>query len=133
MALKIFLSLSITIKWQLTLRQAWTTIPSRNQGRCKQKSHNKKKQCNERVVNKKLCICGCSAIKNYVADLNGGLNEQLEKEKILLPISSPRTVASHELRVFCHHVEKNIINGNVDTNRIKLRHMPNGEGGRKHS
>jgi hypothetical protein len=78
---------------------------------------------------KKLLTCGSSAIKNYVADLCGGLNEQLEKEQVLLPTTSPRSVASHELSVLCHQIEEDIINGNVDTNRIKLRYRPNGEGG----
>jgi hypothetical protein len=132
MALKISFSLSIATKWRLALRQAWIVAPSRNQGRCKQKSQNKKRQCNEGVVNKKLRTCGCSSIKNYVANLRGGLNEQLEKERVLLPTSFPRSAASHELSVLCHHVEEDIINGNVDTNRIKLRHRPNGEGGRRH-
>jgi hypothetical protein len=75
---------------------------------------------------KKLLICGCSAIKNYVADLCGGFNEQLEKERVLLPTTSPRSVASHELSVICHQIEEYIINGNVDTNRIKLSHRLNG-------
>ena len=42
MALKISLSPSMAMKWQLALRQAWTEAPAKNQGRCKQK--NKKKQ-----------------------------------------------------------------------------------------
>jgi hypothetical protein len=81
---------------------------------------------------KKLRTCGCSTIKNYVADLRGGLNEQLEKERVLLPTTSPRSAASHELRVLCHQIEEDIINGNVHTNRIKLSHRLNGEGGRRH-
>jgi hypothetical protein len=76
------------------------------------------------------CTGGCSAIKNYVADLCGGLNEQLEKKRVLLPTTSPRSVASHELSVFCYHIEEDIINSNVDSNRIKLSHRLNGEGGR---
>jgi hypothetical protein len=75
---------------------------------------------------------GCSAIKNYVADLCGGLNEQLEKDRVLLPTSFPRNAASHELSVFCHQIEEDIINGNVDTNKIKLSHRRNGEGGKRH-
>jgi hypothetical protein len=59
--------------------------------------------------------------------LYGGLNEQLEKERVLLPPSSPRNAASHELSVLRHKVEEDITNGNVDTNRIKLYHKPNGE------
>jgi hypothetical protein len=78
-----------------------------------------------------LRTCGCSAIKNYVAKLHGGLNEQLEKEGVLLSTTSPRSAASHELIVLCHQIGEDIINGNVDTNRIKLSHRPNGEGGRR--
>jgi hypothetical protein len=58
--------------------------------------------------------------------------EQLEKETVLLPTISLWSAASHELSVFLHQIEEDIINGNVDTNRIKLNHMLNGEGGRKH-
>jgi hypothetical protein len=79
----------------------------------------------------KLHTCGCSAINNYVADLCGGLNEQLEKDRVLLPTSSPRSIASHELSVLRHQIEEDIINGNVDTNSIKLSHRPNGECGRR--
>jgi hypothetical protein len=78
------------------------------------------------------CTCGCSAIKNYVVDLCGGLNEQLEKKRVLLSTTSPRSVASHELSVLCNQIEENIINGNVDSNRIKLSHRLNGKGGRRH-
>jgi hypothetical protein len=56
----------------------------------------------------------------------------LEKERVLLPTTSPRKAASHELSVLCHKIEEDIINGNVDTNRIKLSHRLNGEGGRRH-
>jgi hypothetical protein len=101
----------------------------KNQGSNKQKNKIKQSQGHNREVIKKLHICGCSAIKNYVADLRGGLNEQLEKEGVLLPTTSPRSVASHLLSVFCHQIEEDIINGNIDTNRIKLNHRPNGEGG----
>jgi hypothetical protein len=64
--------------------------------------------------------------------VSGGLNEQLEKDRVLLPTSSPRSAAFHELSVLCHQIEEDIINGNVDTNRIKLSHRPNGESGRRH-
>jgi hypothetical protein len=64
--------------------------------------------------------------------VRGGLNEQLEKERVLLPTSSPRSAASHELSVLCHKIVEDIINGNVNTNRIKLCHRPNGEGRRGH-
>ena len=80
-----------------------------------------------------LSTCECSTIKNYVADLHGGLNEQLEKEKVLLPTTSLKKAASHELSILCHQIEENIINGNIDTNRIKLSHRLNGEGRRRHS
>jgi hypothetical protein len=129
MALKMSLSPSIATKWQLALPQAWTEAPAKNQGRYKQKNQKKQPQGHDREVIKKLRTCGCSAIKNYVADLRGGLNEQLEKEGVLLPTTSPRSTASHELSVLCHQIEEDIINGNVDTNRIKLSHRPNGEGG----
>jgi hypothetical protein len=77
------------------------------------------------------CTCGCSAIKNYVADLCSRLNEQLEKKRVLLPTTSLRSVVSHELSVLCYHIEEDIINGNVDSNRIKLSHRLNGKGGRR--
>jgi hypothetical protein len=75
MALKISLSPSIAIKWPPALRQAWTEAPAENQGRCKQKNKKKQSQGHNREVIKKLRICGCSAIKNYVANLRGRLNE----------------------------------------------------------
>jgi hypothetical protein len=31
-----------------------------------------------------------------------------------------------------HKIEEDIINGNINFNRIKLSHRPNGEGGRRH-
>jgi hypothetical protein len=34
---------------------------------------------------------------------------------------------SHELSVPCYQIEEDIINGNVDTNRMKLSHKSNGE------
>jgi hypothetical protein len=131
MALKISLSPSIATKWQSALRRAWTKAPTKNQGRCKQKNKKKQPQGHDREVIKKLRTCGCSAIKNYVADLHGGLNEQLEKEGVLLPTTSPRSAASHKLSVLCHQIEEDIINDNVDTNKIKLSDRPNGEGGRR--
>jgi hypothetical protein len=91
----------------------------------------KQSQGHDREVIKKLRTCGCSAIKNYVADLRGRLNEQLEKEGVLLPTTSPRSAASHQLSVLRYQIKEDIINGNVDTNRIKLNHRPNGEGGRR--
>jgi hypothetical protein len=118
-------------KWRPALRHVWTKAPAKNQGRCKQKNKMKQSQGHDREVIKKLRTYGCSAIKNYVANLRGGLNEQLEKEGILLPTIPARSVASHELSVLCHQIEEDIINGNVDTNRIKLNHRPNGEGGRR--
>jgi hypothetical protein len=131
MALKISLSPSIATKWRPALQQAWTEALAKNQGRCKQKNKKKQSQGHDREVIKKLHTCGCSAIKNYVADLRGGFNEQLEKEGILLPTTSPRSAASHDLSILCDQIEEDIINGNVNTNRIKLSHRPNGEGGRR--
>jgi hypothetical protein len=125
MALTICLFLSMATKWRPALQQAWTKAPEGNQGRCKQKNQNKKSQGHEREVYKKLHTCGYSVIKNYVADLCGGFNEQLEKERVLLPTSSPRSIASHELTILCHKIEENIISGNIDTNRIKLYYKPN--------
>jgi hypothetical protein len=52
----------------------------KNQGRNKQKNKMKQSQGHDREVIKKLRTYGCNAIKNYVADLHGGFNEQLEKE-----------------------------------------------------
>jgi hypothetical protein len=92
----------------------------------------KQSQGHDREVIKKLRTCGCSAIKNYVADLCGGLNEQLEKERILLPTTIPRSAPSHELSVLCHQIEEDIINSNVNTKRIKLSHRLNIKGGRRH-
>ena len=132
MALKIFLFPSLVTKWQLTLRHAWTNAPSTNQGSDKQESQNKKREGHKKEVNKKQRTCRCSIIKNYVADLRGELNEQLEKERILLPTSSPRNIASHKLSVSRYKIEGDIINGNIDTNRIKLCHKLNGEGGGRH-
>jgi hypothetical protein len=94
MALKIFLSPSMAMKWQPTLRQAWTKALVEKQGRCKQKSHKKQSQGHLRKDNKKLRTCGCNAIKNYVANLCGRLNEQLKKERVLLPTTSPRSATS---------------------------------------
>jgi hypothetical protein len=82
-------------------------------------------------LTKKLHTCRCSAIENYVADLRGGLNEQLEKEGVLLSTSSPRSIAVLELSVLRHQIEEDIINGNVDAYRIKLNDKPNGERGRR--
>jgi hypothetical protein len=132
MALKMSLSPSMATKWQLALRQAWTEAPTGNQRRNEQKSKKKQSQGLDREFMKKVRTCGCSAIKNYVADLCGGLNKQLEKKRVLFPNTSPRSVASHELSVLCYQIEEDIINGNVDTNRIKLSHRLNGEGGRRH-
>jgi hypothetical protein len=61
--------------------------------------------------------------------VSGGLNEQLEKDRVLLPTTSSRSAASHELSVLRHEIEEDIINGNVDTNGIKLNDRPNGECG----
>jgi hypothetical protein len=102
MALKITSSPSMATKWRPALRQAWTDAPSMNQERCKQKSHNKNIKNQEREDNKKLSTCRCSAIKNNVADMSGGLNEQLEKDRVLFPTTSLRSAVSHELSVLRH-------------------------------
>jgi hypothetical protein len=57
--------------------------------------------------------------------LRGGLNEQLEKEGVLLSTSSPRNITVLELIVLRHQIEEDIINGNVDAYRIKLSNRPN--------
>jgi hypothetical protein len=132
MALKMSLSPSMATKWRLALRQAWTEAPIGNQESSERKNKKRKSEGHEREFMKMLCTCGCNAIKNYVTDLCGGLNEQLEKKRVLLPTTSPRSDASHELSVLCYQIEEDIINGNVDTNRIKLSHRLNGEGGRRH-
>ena len=103
--------------------------PVKNQRRCKQKNKKKQLQGHDREVIKKLRTYGCSAIKNYIANLRGGLNEQLKKEGIFLPTTAPRNATSHELSNLCHQIEENIINNNVNVNRIKLNHRPNGKGG----
>jgi hypothetical protein len=132
MALKMSLSPSMATKWRLALRQAWIEALAGNQESSERKSKKTKSQGHEREFMKTLCTCGCNTIKNYVADLCGGLNEQLEKKRVLLPTTSPRSVVSHELSVLCYQIEEDIINGNVDTNKIKLNHRLNGEGGRRH-
>jgi hypothetical protein len=55
----------------------------------------------------------------------------LEKEGVLLSTSSPRSTAILELSIFRHQIEENIINGNVDANRIKLSDRSNEERGRR--
>ena len=56
---------------------------------------------------------------------------QLEKEGVLLPTTSPRNSTSHELAIFCHQIEEDIISNNIDTGRIRFSHRSNGEGGRR--
>jgi hypothetical protein len=82
-------------KWRLALQYASIDAPSGTQGSDKQLSQNKERDGHIKKVNKKLRTCECSAIKNYVADLQGGLNEQLEKEWVFLSPSSLRSIASH--------------------------------------
>jgi hypothetical protein len=131
MALKMSLSPSMATKWRLALRQAWTEAPVGNEESSERKNKKKQSQGDNREFMKKIkCTCGCIAIKNYVADLCSGLNEQLEKKRVLLPTTSPRSAASHELSVLCYKIEEDIINSNVDSNRIKLSHRLNGEGRR---
>jgi hypothetical protein len=62
-------------KWRLALRQAWTETLVGNQGSNEQKNKKKQSQGHDREFMKKLYTCGCSAIKNYIADMCGGLNE----------------------------------------------------------
>jgi hypothetical protein len=132
MALKMSLSPSMATKWRLALRQAWIQAPVENQENSERKSKKKQSQSHDREFMKIKCTYGCSAIKNYVTDLCGGLNEQLEKTRVLLSTTSPRSATSHELSVICYQIEEDIINGNDDSNRIKLRHGLNGKGGRRH-
>jgi hypothetical protein len=101
----------------------------KNQGRCKQKKKMKQSQGHNGEVMKVQYTYGCGAIENYVADLCGGLNQHLEKKGVLLPTTSPRSATFHELSVLRHQIKEDIINSNVDANRIKLSHRPNGEGG----
>ena len=129
--LKISLSPSIATKWQSALRQAWTEVLTENEERCKQMNENEQSQGHNRKVIKILRTCGCSTIKNNVAKYCGRLNEQLEKEGILLPTTSPRNATSHELVVLCHQIEEDIVNNNVDTRRIRFSYRSNGEGGRR--
>jgi hypothetical protein len=46
---------------------------------CKKMSLNQKSQGHDKEIYKKLLIGRCNAIKNYVADLHGRLNQHLEK------------------------------------------------------
>ena len=78
-----------------------------------------------------LLTCGCSTIQNYVAKHRGGFNEQLEKEGVLLPTTSPRNVTSHELAVLRYQIEEDIVNSNIDIGRIRFSHRSKGERGRK--
>jgi hypothetical protein len=90
---------------------------------------NKKSEGLDKEIQKEVLTTGCSTIKNYVANLRGRLNQHLEKYRVLLPTSSPRSSASHELYVLGHQIEEDIISSDVDTNRIELWHRRNGEGG----
>ena len=80
-------------------------------------------------IRKKVLTSGRSAIKHNVTSLRGRLNHHLEKYRILLPTSSPRSSASHQLCVFGYQVEHDIINSDIDTNRIELWHRQNRKGG----
>jgi hypothetical protein len=90
---------------------------------------NKKLEHLNKEIRKEVLTSGRSAIKNNVANLRGRLNQHLEKYRVLLPTSSPRSSASHELCVFGHQIEEDIISSDIDTNRIELWHKHNGEGG----
>jgi hypothetical protein len=129
--LKISLSPSIATRLRPALRQAWIEAPTENQERSKEMNEKEQSQSQKKKIIKILSTCGCSTIQNYVAKERGGLNQQLEKEGILLPTTSPRNAASHELAVLCHQIEKDIVSCNVDTCRIRFSHRPNGKRGRK--
>ena len=86
-------------------------------------------QGQNRMDIKILRTCGCSTIQNYVAKYSSRLNEQLEKEGVLLPTTSPRNATSLELAVLCHQIEEDIVSSNIDTGRIRFSHRPNGKGG----
>jgi hypothetical protein len=90
---------------------------------------NKKSERLDKQIRKEVLTSGRNAIKNDVADLRGRLNQHLEKYRILLPSSSPRNSASHELCVLRHQIEEDIISSDVDSNTIELWHWRNGEGG----
>jgi hypothetical protein len=68
MALKMSLSPSMATKWRLALRQAWTEAPAGNQESSEQKTRRNNHKATIEFI-KIQCTCGCSAIKNYVADL----------------------------------------------------------------
>ena len=89
---------------------------------------NKKLERLDKEIQKEVLKNGCSTIKHYVANLCGRLNQHLEKYRVLLPTSSPRSSASHELCVLGHQIEEDIIRSDIDTNRIELWHRHNGEG-----
>lgn len=129
--LKISLSPSIATRWRPALRQAWIEAPAENQDKCKQMIEKEQSQGHNKKDMKILHTCGCSTIQNYVAKHCGGLNEQLEKEGVLLPTTSPRNATSHELTVLRHQIEEDIVSSNVNTGRIKFSHRSNGEGGRR--
>ena len=81
---------------------------------------NKKLECLNNEIQKEVLTSGRSAIKNYVTNLCGRLNQHQKKYRVLLPTSSPRSSTSHELCVFGHQIEEVIISKDVDTNRIKF-------------
>src|SRR5450759_2842439 len=90
---------------------------------------NKKSERLDKEIRKEVLTSGRSAIKHYVTKLCGRLNQRLEKYRVLLPTSSPRSSPSHQLCILGHQVEEDIISIDVDTNRIELWHRRNGEGG----
>ena len=89
---------------------------------------NKKSKHLDKVIQKEVLTSGRSAIKHYVANLHSRLNQHLEKYRVFLPTSSPRSSAFHELCVLGHQIEEDIITNDVDTNRIELWHRHNGKG-----
>ena len=81
---------------------------------------NKKSERHDKEIQKEVLTSGRSAFKHCVTKLRGRLNQRLEKCRVLLPTSSPRSSASHQLRVLGHQVEEDIINSDANTNRIEL-------------
>jgi len=79
--------------------------------------HNKKDMRKKRT-------CGCRTVQNNVAKECGGLNQQLEKEGVLLPTTSPKNATPHKLGVLHHQIEEDIVSINVDAARIRISHSP---------
>src|SRR5450759_3230186 len=104
---------------------------SYRESREKEMNEKEQSQCQEVKVMKILSTCGCSTIQNCVTKDRGCLNEQLEKEGVLLRTTSPGNAASHKLAILCHEIEEDIFSCNIDTGRIRFSRRPNGKGGRR--